>query len=143
MSLLTAPDRALLELIRQQGETTITELLDLDEIEAIMDAEPGASLRSRIARLRACGYLAGLKHPTSTRTAYSLSDTGLRALRMVTSVTLGAVAAPRTTHSRESYSGAELQPFTGRPGAMDAFAKPSREGGQLVPRRRPTLISSS
>ena len=38
------------------------------------------------------------------------------------------VAAPRTIVNsmvRKSYQGAELQPFTGRPGAMDAFSLPS------------------
>lgn len=29
------------------------------------------------------------------------------------------------------YDGAELRPYNGRPGAMDAFAMPSRMGGRL------------
>lgn len=35
------------------------------------------------------------------------------------------------------YTGAELRPYEGRPGAMDAFDKPSMINGQLRPRRVP------
>ena len=35
------------------------------------------------------------------------------------------------------YNGAELCPFAGRPGAMDAFALPSVVGGARIPRARP------
>lgn len=34
--------------------------------------------------------------------------------------------------SRGQYTGAELRHFAGRPGAMDAFALPSRMGDRLV-----------
>ncbi|MGB3068465.1 MAG: hypothetical protein WBC18_07955 [Ottowia sp.] len=34
-----------------------------------------------------------------------------------------------------TYDGAELRPFTGRPGAMDAFALPSLRFGQRIYRR--------
>lgn len=40
------------------------------------------------------------------------------------------------------YDGAELRPFTGRPGAMHAFDLPSVQNGQRVERARPCLISS-
>lgn len=36
------------------------------------------------------------------------------------------------------YDGAELRPYTGRPGAMDAFNLPSLVQGQQVPARRPS-----
>jgi hypothetical protein len=36
------------------------------------------------------------------------------------------------------YIGAELRPFAGRPGAMDAFNLPSLVNGERVPARRPT-----
>jgi len=36
------------------------------------------------------------------------------------------------------YDGAELRPYTGRPGAMDAFRLPSMVQGQPVPARRPS-----
>lgn len=38
------------------------------------------------------------------------------------------------------YDGAELRPYTGRPGAMDAFKLPSMVQGQSVPARRPSAM---
>ena len=38
------------------------------------------------------------------------------------------------------YDGAELRPYAGRPGAMDAFKLPSLVQGQSVPARRPSAI---
>lgn len=40
--------------------------------------------------------------------------------------------------TRGSYAGAELAPFSARPGAMDAFALPSRQMGRLVHPERGT-----
>lgn len=37
----------------------------------------------------------------------------------------------RNSTQRSNYDGAELRPFTGRPGAMDAFEHPSRVGGRV------------
>lgn len=37
-----------------------------------------------------------------------------------------------------TYDGAELRPYTGRPGAMDAFTLPSLANGQRVAARRPS-----
>lgn len=37
------------------------------------------------------------------------------------------------------YQGTELKPFTGRPGAMDAFDKPSLVNGKQVPRKAPSI----
>ena len=34
---------------------------------------------------------------------------------------------------RQTYDGAELRPFTGRPGSMDAFKLPSRDGDTYRP----------
>jgi hypothetical protein len=34
--------------------------------------------------------------------------------------------------SRETYTGAELRPYTGRPGAMDAYSLPSLQSGRRV-----------
>lgn len=49
-----------------------------------------------------------------------------------------AVSVSRVT--ADHYDGRELRPYEGRPGAMDAFALPSLQGGELVPRRAPRLI---
>ena len=43
-------------------------------------------------------------------------------------------APVRNSNAKGTYSGAELQPFSGRPGAMDAYALPSLVGGRRVPR---------
>lgn len=47
---------------------------------------------------------------------------------------------PRATHR---YDGADLKPYTGRPGAMDAFALPSIHNGQRVERRAPIIMGST
>lgn len=51
-------------------------------------------------------------------------------------LTSRAVVTPSVTvtnaTSRGAYSGAELKPYQGRPGAMDAFRLPSRIGSRLV-----------
>ena len=47
----------------------------------------------------------------------------------------GAASKPAPTSNgpaRQLYTGAELAPYSGRPGAMDAFALPSRMGDRLV-----------
>lgn len=41
------------------------------------------------------------------------------------------------------YQGTELKPFTGRPGAMDAFSKPSIVNGKPVPRQAPRIDMTS
>lgn len=41
-------------------------------------------------------------------------------------------AEQRALFDRPTYDGAELRPFAGRAGAMDAFDKPSRMGRVLV-----------
>lgn len=41
-----------------------------------------------------------------------------------------------------TYTGAELRPYTGRPGAMDAYRPPSLIDGQRVERRAPIIISA-
>lgn len=46
--------------------------------------------------------------------------------------------APR--RRTEIYAGAELKPYTGRPGAMQAFSLPSVDNGQRIERKRPMLI---
>ena len=41
------------------------------------------------------------------------------------------------------YDGAELRPYCGRPGAMDAFSKPSRIGDNFTPHKYPSGMTSS
>lgn len=49
----------------------------------------------------------------------------------------GTSQAPHRSYGAGTYDGAELRPFAGRPGAMDAFACPSLNGDQLTPYRGP------
>jgi hypothetical protein len=41
------------------------------------------------------------------------------------------------------YDDAELRPYCGRPGAMDAFSKPSRINDELRDYKPPMLMSSN
>ena len=50
---------------------------------------------------------------------------------------------PRNMHNTAHYTGAELRPYTGRPGALDAYKLPSLIDGQRVDRRPPTIMSAS
>lgn len=44
------------------------------------------------------------------------------------------IAKPQTfSKMHGTYDGAELRPYVGRPGAMDAFSKPSRMGVNSTP----------
>lgn len=51
-------------------------------------------------------------------------------------LTTRAAPAPSATvtnaNSKGTYTGRELAPYDGRPGAMDAFRLPSRIGSQLI-----------
>lgn len=52
----------------------------------------------------------------------------------------GKPAKPRNNPMRGVYDGAELRPYVGRPGAMDAFNLPSMTGAGLVGRVPPSGI---
>jgi hypothetical protein len=51
------------------------------------------------------------------------------------------VVAESTLGKRGDYDGAELKPFEGRAGAMDAFLLPSMANGIATPRKAPILNS--
>ena len=54
------------------------------------------------------------------------------------------IAKPQTFSKMSgTYDGAELRPYVGRPGAMDAFAKPSRMGDSLHAHRPMIGMASS
>lgn len=50
---------------------------------------------------------------------------------------------PPPMQTGERYDGAELKPFQGRPGAMQAFTLPSLQNGESVPRKPPCIISAA
>jgi hypothetical protein len=99
---------------------------------------------------RAAGAAPTLAHATLSRpistwlnrverffaTLYSLTAEGERAIRAAdaaaTEPSVPTVATPRTASPSASvYQGAELRPYTGRAGALDSFAHPSRMGDRL------------
>jgi hypothetical protein len=135
---------ALLVLIDKHGPVTITDLLSLPdaEIRAVL-ADESLSLRSRIGALREASYVKGFKPSTHHLTEYECTDAGHR-------MAVGGPAAPlqvagpryRAPVGSDPYCGADLRTTAVRPGAMDAFALPSIEGGRPVPRRAPVLIAS-
>ena len=51
--------------------------------------------------------------------------------------------APRLNKMAGQYDGAELRPYNGRPGAMDAFDKPSLVNGQLVKHKPMSYMTSA
>lgn len=109
---------------------------------------------------RACatgllGYTVGTCSPKGCRRMhlYSLTADGTRKLRDELAAAGDdtaaepddappPVAAPRTTAPSGQYLGPELRPYSGRPGAMDAFAVPSLQGGQRTPRRAPIVLGA-
>lgn len=105
----------------------------------------GRAVAEQLDRLHASGLVMrqAARRPDRTRTTlYSISASGrdqLRAYEINSAprlrVTSGTptVAGPRTAQlsTRGLYTGAELRPFDARPGAMDAFALPSRMGSRL------------
>ncbi len=75
--------------------------------------------RTRLYSISAAGEAALHAHDAAARRQAAIAAYG------------SAVAQPRTTRCTGTYNGAELRPSVTRPGAMDAFALPSRVGQRL------------
>lgn len=119
-------------------------LADLCEPSTIAKAH-GHAVAEQLDQLHAAGLVMrqGARRFDRTRTTlYTISTTGRDRLqaydagfrhRITAGTTVPVMAAARTAHltTRGLYTGAELQPYDGRPGAMDAFALPSRMGNRL------------
>jgi hypothetical protein len=54
-----------------------------------------------------------------------------------------ATPIPSEPRNTRDYEGRELQPYTGRPGAMDAFTLPSLQNGRRVERKAPAIIAAN
>ena len=139
---LTQAQRDLLGLISEHGPVSIRSLLDLPGIDSILDGLDN-SLRGEIINLRTAGYIEGgrvYRSDTERLNEYVLTDAGRSVLlpRLLVNV-----AQSRQPVTAGPYGGAELRPFTARPGAMQAFTLPSLQGGQRVERRIPMLMGSS
>lgn len=106
----------------------------------------GHAVAEQLEQLRAAGLVmrnAARRADRSRTTLYTATAVGrdqLRAYeinsvpRLRVSTSAPTVAGPRTAQltTRGFYVGDELRPYEGRPGAMDAFALPSRMGSRLV-----------
>ena len=67
--------------------------------------------------------------PNNRAAVFDPSNPEHLAARRARERTLTATGPVVNSNMRSTYNGAELAPYTGRPGAMDAFALPSRMGG--------------
>ena len=134
MSRASPGRRAVARVIREA-----TRPLSADQVAAATGL-PMADVRMHLSNLKLAGTVVNVgttldaqyQHTSAASTAYARSN--------ASSTT--APAAPRSAFGSGTYTGAELQPYTGRPGAMDAYALPSLSNGQRVPRRAPIIIGA-
>lgn len=95
------------------------------------------SHRRVLQSLAARGLVRAITVRTAARgdTHYRITAAGTRALALAPRTHGAVVPSPviaRPLPPAQIYTGAELRPYEGRPGAMDAFALPSRMGRRLV-----------
>jgi hypothetical protein len=62
--------------------------------------------------------------------------------RRASQSSVAAAVSQATWRNCDNYDGAELRPYTGRPGAMRAFELPSLVNGVRIERTRPALINA-
>lgn len=70
--------------------------------------------------------------PNNCATVFDPSNPEHLAARRARERTLTAAGPVANSNMRSTYNGAELAPYAGRPGAMDAFALPSRRFDKRV-----------
>ncbi|MGJ7546636.1 hypothetical protein [Variovorax sp. LT1R16] len=112
---------------------------------ARMDLSHGAAISQSLGRpaseglavLRAEGYVREVASPRKDGTPnhlHTITAKGLDALQSQGDESIsapGPTTGPRPPLHRETYTGTEMHPFTGRAGSMDALKYPSRVGNQL------------
>ena len=111
------------------------------------------ALRARLEALARMGLIGKTTPGKSLAPVYGITGKGRRALGAHNDKpALRLERSPRSMHFSEpanylrpgSYNGAELRPFDGRPGAMDAFQLPSLVDGRQVERvRAPRPMAAS
>lgn len=134
---------AILKHLQEHGPLTVDEFSKLKHIGT---TAPGVRVASMVKR----GTVARVDMSRPAR--YAITKRGVEAVNAVANgqgnlvprTLVPAVpppVTPQTAHlqpapacraSVESYKAPELRPFDGRPGAMDAFALPSRMGARLI-----------
>ena len=84
---------------------------------------------------------------TSNGRAEAIKEAGEETLFQITRVGRMVLTddSPASTREmpRTPYTGAELRPYEGRPGALDAFTLPSLVNGRRTPRAVPALIQAA
>ncbi|MDH6170066.1 hypothetical protein M2282_005236 [Variovorax boronicumulans] len=97
----------------------------------------GRPVAEDLAELRARGYVREVSSPRHDGTPghlHTITVQGREALQRQDEQSPSApvpTLGPRPPLRRETYTGSELRPFTGRAGSMDALKYPSRVGSQL------------
>ncbi|MGO4395691.1 hypothetical protein AB4Z46_30475 [Variovorax sp. M-6] len=97
----------------------------------------GRPVSDDLAALRTQGYVREVSSPRQDGTAshlHAITAKGREALlgqdeQRVTAAV--PTTGPRPPLRRETYTGSEMRPFTGRAGSMDALKYPSRVGNEL------------
>lgn len=116
-------------------------LRTVSRMELSLGASIGQNLGRPVAEDLAALCLQGYVRETSSpRTdgapnhLYTITYKGSEALRRQDEQSVsgpGPTTGPRPPIRRETYTGTEMHPFTGRAGSMDALKYPSRIGDQL------------
>lgn len=146
MTELTQGMRRLLALVAEIGPVSLA-VLSREECEESIQR----SLRERVNDLRGLSLLRGYKPRLGSVMLVEITDAGRTALAADgASAAAAAAAAPapivcqvaaqRDRSTDGQYDGRELQPYTGRPGAMRAFHLPSLQNGTPVERRAPIIM---
>lgn len=97
----------------------------------------GWPVREVLATVCALGYVAEVSSPRRDGTPiqlYAITALGMMELQKMQAQDVSEpvrTIGPRPPLTRETYNGAELQPFSGRSGSMDALKYPSRVGNNL------------
>jgi hypothetical protein len=112
---------------------------------AVMDLAQSSSLSKHIGKpvsedliaLRTHGYIREISSPrkdgtlSHLHTITSLGKEVLQSQGDLNAILSVPTIGPRPPIRRETYTGAEMQPFTGRAGSADALRYPSRVGNEL------------
>lgn len=97
----------------------------------------GRPVTEDLAALRAQGYVREVSSPRHDGTPshlQTITAKGSQALQAQDGLSASALMptiGPRPPLRRETYTGGEMRPFTGRAGSMDALKYPSRVGNEL------------
>lgn len=144
---LLAHDLSTLRVVQKHGPASLA-LLRRAEPRPV----PAEPLLDRLSDLVGFGLLQRSRKQRGGPVLYALSKAGASALRKhdgapapapapaAVTVAPPAPCAPRYFAKAGNYDGAELRPYTGRPGALDAYRLPSVVNGRQVERVRAPII---